>query len=54
MRQMKEMALCIKRDGLKAAFKRYGWRMVSLVVAYYLVRDISLYIVIPYLFASAM
>jgi len=53
MKQMKEMALSIKNDGLRASFKRYGWRLFSLVVAYYLVRDTSLYIVIPYLVASA-
>jgi hypothetical protein len=53
MKQMKEMALSIKNDGIKVSFKRYGWRLLSLVVAYYLVRDISLYIVVPYLVASA-
>lgn len=54
MNRVKEMALSIKNDGLRTSFKKYGWRTVSLVVAYYLIRDISLYIVIPYLAASAL
>ncbi len=53
MRNVKVMAMSIKNDGLKASFKRYGWRMVSLVVLYYLVRDTILYIIIPYFIATS-
>ncbi len=31
MRNVKMMAMSIKNEGFKASFKRYGWRMVSLV-----------------------
>ena len=53
MKQVKEMALSIKKDGLKKSFKRYGWQMVSLVVLYYLIRDTILYIIIPYWIATS-
>ena len=52
MQQMKEMALSIKNKGIRISFKRYGWRLVSLVVAYYLVRDLTIYILIPYWLTS--
>lgn len=54
MQQVKKMALCIKNDGIKISFKRYGWRMVSVVVAYYLIRDLSIYVLIPYLVAQTL
>ncbi len=53
MNQVKQMALSIKNDGLKKSFKRYGWHLISLVVLYYLIRDIFLYILIPYWIAAA-
>ncbi len=53
MKQVKEMALSIKKVGLKKSFKRYGWHMVSLVVLYYLIRDTILYIIIPYWIATS-
>lgn len=54
MKQVKLMALSIKNDGLKKSFKRYGWRMVSLVVVYYLIRDTILYIIIPYFLLTSI
>ena len=52
MQQMKEMVFSIKHEGIRVSFKRYGWRMALLIIAYYLVRDISAYVLIPYLFVS--
>ena len=40
-----------KKEGFKAALKAAGWKIVLLIIIYYLVRDSLLYIVIPYLFA---
>lgn len=37
----------LKEEGIRAVFKKYGWKLVVVVVAYYLVRDITLYILIP-------
>ncbi len=30
-------------------FRKYGWKLVMVVVAYYLIRDVTLYIIIPLL-----
>jgi hypothetical protein len=35
--------------GWRGALKPYGWRVVVAIVLFYLVRDIALYIVLPYL-----
>jgi len=40
-----------KKEGFKAALKAAGWKIVLLIIIYYLVRDSLLYIVIPYLIA---
>lgn len=36
-----------KAHGLRALLRERGWRFVAAVVAYYLVRDTLLYIVVP-------
>ena len=41
-----------KKEGSKAAVKAAGWKVVLVIIIYYLVRDITLYIVIPYLVAK--
>jgi hypothetical protein len=33
-------------------FKRHGWKLVWSFIVYYLVRDVILYIIIPYLVAK--
>ena len=33
-------------------YKKYGWKAVAGIFLYYLVRDVSLYIVLPYLIAK--
>ena len=42
-----------KKQGLKAAikmmFKKYGWKVGVAIFMYYLIRDVTLYIIIPYL-----
>jgi len=39
----------IKTEGIKSFVKQKGWKVVLLIVLYYLVRDSILYIIIPYL-----
>lgn len=36
-----------REKGFKAVFKRYGWKLVIAIFCYYLVRDVTLYIIIP-------
>ena len=39
---------------LRAAFKKYGWKLGVLIVLGYLIRDSILYILIPYLIAKKL
>jgi hypothetical protein len=49
---MKEMAFSIKDEGIRVSFRRYGWRLMTFIIAYYVVRDVMIYILIPCLFTS--
>lgn len=46
--------LIVKRQGFTTLIRERGWKVVGVVVGYYLVRDTLLYIVIPYLVARGM
>lgn len=35
-------------------YKKYGWKILAAIIGYYLVRDVALYIVIPYLIARGL
>ncbi len=37
-----------KESGWKGLFQRYGWKLVVGFILFYLVRDVTLYIVLPY------
>lgn len=37
------------RAKVKDIYKKYGWKAVVGLFAYYLVRDLTLYVAIPYL-----
>lgn len=39
---------------LEFIVKKYGWKIFALVIVYYLVRDTTLYIIIPFLVARHM
>ncbi len=36
-----------KEQGFKAVFRRFGWKLVVAIFFYYLIRDVTLYIIIP-------
>jgi|TARA_B100000214_G_scaffold340851_1_gene287592 hypothetical protein len=40
------------QNRIKALFKKYGWKAAVGIFFYYLIRDVTLYIVIPYLLAK--
>lgn len=46
--------LIVKRRGLRELLRRRGWRFIAAVIAYYLVRDSLLYIVVPLLVARGL
>jgi hypothetical protein len=33
---------------------KYGWRVIAIILVYYVVRDVLLYIIVPYLVAERM
>jgi len=37
------------RQAIKMMFKKYGWKLGLAIFMYYLIRDVTLYILIPYL-----
>ncbi len=51
---MKGYIKIYKEKGLKAAIKSAGWKVFALIFLYYLIRDVTLYILIPYLIAKGV
>ena len=37
------------KKALKIMFKKYGWKVGLAIFMYYLIRDVTLYIILPYL-----
>jgi len=37
------------KNALKIMFKKYGWKLGVAIFLYYLIRDVTLYIILPYL-----
>ena len=37
------------KTAIKMTFKKYGWKLGVAIFMYYLIRDVTLYILIPYL-----
>lgn len=42
-----EVRQIYREQGFKAVFKRYGWKLVIGIFCYYLIRDITLYLILP-------
>lgn len=47
-----EAKATLKDKGLKGLFRRYGWKLFAIVFVYYLVRDVTIYVMIPWLVAK--
>lgn len=37
----------LKTEGIKALFRRYGWKLIFCLFVYYIVRDVVLYVLVP-------
>lgn len=37
----------LRTRGIKGLFREYGWKFVLVIFTYYLIRDVTLYILIP-------
>ena len=46
--------LIAKRHGLRELLRQRGWKFIAAVIAYYLVRDSLLYILVPLLVARGL
>lgn len=46
---LKEIKATFKQGGFRGLHKRYGWKILAGIFAYYLVRDVTLYVIFPYL-----
>ena len=44
----------IKNEGVKAFVKQKGWKLFIAFILFYLIRDVTLYIIIPYLIINNM
>lgn len=40
-----------KKNGLRSLLRKYGWKFVALIFTTYLVRDVALYVLLPWLIA---
>ena len=53
LKALDELRSDAKKLGVKIAiknmFKKYGWKLGLAIFIYYLIRDVTLYIIIPYL-----
>jgi hypothetical protein len=46
---IKEWVTLIRENGIREFIKQKGWKVLAVIVLYYLIRDTILYIIIPYL-----
>lgn len=47
-----EARATFREAGFKGVVRRYGWKIFAVFFVYYLVRDLTLYIFIPWLIAK--
>lgn len=51
---LKEARTVFKEKGFKGVAKRYGWKFFAAFFCYYLLRDLTIYVFIPYLIAKGL
>lgn len=51
---VREATLTFRASGFRGLLKVYGWKLFAAFVLFYLVRDVTLYIVVPYLAARGI
>nr|BFD67049.1 hypothetical protein HAGR004_20710 [Bdellovibrio sp. HAGR004] len=48
---LREAKQIFRESGLKGVIRRYGWKFFAIFFAYYLIRDVTIYILIPWYIA---
>jgi len=51
---VREATLSFRRGGFRATLRQYGWKLFAAFFIFYLVRDVTLYVVLPYLAARGV
>ncbi len=52
--RMQEAVAVFRANGFGGLIKTYGWRVVAGFVAFYLIRDVTLYLLLPWLAAKGI
>jgi hypothetical protein len=48
---VREATATFRESGLRGTLRRYGWKLFAAFFVFYLVRDLTLYVLLPYLAA---
>lgn len=51
---IREAKQVFREGGLKGVIRRYGWKFFAVFFTYYLVRDVTLYILLPLYLANKL
>jgi len=51
---VREATARFRESGFRGILRAYGWKLFAAFVLFYLVRDVTLYIVLPYLAARGI
>jgi hypothetical protein len=44
----------LKQEGFRGLFRKFGWKLILSIFVYYLVRDITLYVLLPWFVAKRL
>ena len=47
-----QMKLTWKEAGFKGLYRKYGWKLFLAFIMYYLIRDLLIYVYLPWYFAT--
>lgn len=51
---LREATQTFREGGFRGTLRRYGWKLFAAFFLFYLVRDVTLYVVLPYLAARGV
>lgn len=51
---IREAKQVFREGGIKGVIRRYGWKVFAVFFVYYLVRDITIYILLPLYLANKL
>lgn len=51
---IREAKQVFREGGIKGVIRRYGWKVFAIFFVYYLVRDVTIYILLPLYLANKL